>query len=345
MKSLSKALCVFVASLTFGLLIVGCGNKNKAAQQSNNKLGLKSPIVIKYSHVQSTNSPTHKAMTWLNDYLKKNSDGMVSMEIYPSGQLYNDKTEIDAIVTGNVDMISTYMSKLTSVDQSAQFALAPYLFSNVDEMEEFYTSEQARPLYNKIEDLGIKVVDVMFGGEQYFMSNGASIAKISGFRGKKVREGGGAMTNALYDSLGASVTTVPFSELYTAMQTKLVDIAVTSVDSAVNIQLQEVLKSVSNYKHQFAPYLIMFNKQKWDSYPPEVQKLLSQGLKEARKQQLEYTEEDCDKALQTIKKTCEFHEATPEEIAELKAKWDPITAKYVSKEWLNAISDFKKNKK
>ena len=126
-------------------------------------------------------------------------------------------------------MVSTYMSKLTSVDTDTQYCLAPYLFNDVYEMESFYTSEYAQPLYEKINALGLKVVDVMFGGEQYFMSNGDSIRNTDGFQGKEVREGGGAMTQALYDALGASVTTVSFNELYTAMQTKLVDIAVTSI--------------------------------------------------------------------------------------------------------------------
>ena len=189
--------------------------------------------------------------------------------------------------------------------------------------------------------LGLKVVNVMFGGEQYFMSNGDSIRTIDGFKGKKVREGGGDMTKALYDALGASVTTVSFNELYTAMQTKMVDIAVTSIDSAVNIQLQETLKSVSAYKIQYAPYLIMFNQQKWDSYPENVQQLITDGLELARVKQLEYTNEGCAAAIETVKAACDFYEASDEEIVQLKALWQPIVEQYVDSSWIDAVNAYR----
>ena len=142
-----------------------------AVTDDSNPLGLDEKITISYSHVQSTSSPTHLAMEDFGKYLEQQSNGWVTLEIFPAGQLYNDATEIDAVVGGNIDMVSTYMSKLTSVDTDTQYCLAPYLFNDVYEMESFYTSEYAQPLYEKINALGLKVVDVMFGGEQYFMDS------------------------------------------------------------------------------------------------------------------------------------------------------------------------------
>lgn len=350
-----KRLFAMLLALVMVLSLVACGSKEgekepeKEPEQNqeetnvtdDNPLGLDEKITISYSHVQSTTSATHRAMEDFGKYLEEQSNGWVTLEIFPAGQLYNDATEIDAIVGGNIDMVSTYMSKLTSVDTATQYCLAPYLFDNVDEMEAFYTSEYAQPLYENISKLGIKVVNVMFGGEQYFMSNGDSVRTIDGFNGKKVREGGGDMTKALYSALGASVTTVPFNELYTAMQTKLVDIAVTSIDSAVSIQLQEVLKSVSSYKIQFAPYLIMFNQSKWDSFPASLQQVITDGLEMARVKQLEYTNEGCAAAIETVKAACDFYEATDEEIAELKALWQPIVEQYVDSSWIDAVAAFR----
>ena len=140
---------------------------------------------------------------------------------------------------------------------------------------------------------------------------------------------------------GASVTTVSFNELYTAMQTKLVDIAVTSIDSAVNIQLQEVLESVSAYKIQYAPYLIMFNQAVWDSSPEALQNVIEEGLEMAREKQLEYTDETCAAAIELVKSSCDFYEASDEEIAELKALWQPIVEVYVSSKWIDAIAEFR----
>lgn len=345
-----KRFFALMLALVMTLSLVACGSKTEGTTNDgetttttteDNPLGLTEKVTISYSHVQSTTSATHRAMEDFGAYLAEKSNGWVTLEIFPAGQLYNDSTEIDAIVGGNIDMVSTYMSKLTSVDTAMQYCLAPYLFDNVEEMEGFYTSEYAQPLYEKINALGLKVVNVMFGGEQYFMSNGDSIKTIDGFQGKKVREGGGEMTKALYGALGASVTTVSFNELYTAMQTKLVDIAVTSIDSAVSIQLQEVLKSVAAYKIQYAPYLIMFNQKTWDSYPEALQQVIADGLELARQKQLEYTNEGCAAAIETVKASCEFYEASDEEIAELKAVWQPIVEQYVDSSWIEAVAAYR----
>ena len=121
----------------------------------------------------------------------------------------------------------------------------------------------------------------------------------------------------------------------------MVDIAVTSIDSAVNIQLQETLKSVSAYKIQYAPYLIMFNQQKWDSYPENVQQLITDGLELARVKQLEYTNEGCAVAIETVKAACDFYEASDEEIAQLKALWQPIVEQYVDSSWIDAVNAYR----
>lgn len=359
MKKINRVLA-FALSLTMLIVLAaGCSSQSggnssapspagnsatggtSSADDSGNPLGLAQKIVISYSHVQSTTSPTHRAMEDFGKYLEEQSGGWVTLEIFPAGQLYNDATEIDAIVGGNIDMVSTYMSKLTSIDTATQYCLAPYLFESADEMEAFYTSEYAEPLYANINALGLNVVNVMFGGEQYFMSNGDSVQTIDGFQGKKVREGGGTMTQALYNALGASITTVPFNELYTAMQTNLVNIAVTSIDSAVSIQLQEVLKSVSSYKIQYAPYLIMFNQATWDSYPEALRTVITDGLEMARVKQLAYTEEGCAAAIETVKAVCDFYEASDAEIEELRDLWQPIVEEYVDSSWIDAINAFK----
>lgn len=124
------------ALLLATVMVVGltaCGSKTTPDADSqpgtevsdDNPLGLAEKITISYSHVQSTSSATHRAMEDFGNYMNEKSNGWVTLEIFPAGQLYNDSTEIDAIVGGNIDMVSTYMSKLTSVDTATQYCLAP----------------------------------------------------------------------------------------------------------------------------------------------------------------------------------------------------------------------------
>ena len=119
-----KRLFALLLAAVMVMSLAACGGKTDPTVEEpagtqtsdDNPLGLSEKITISYSHVQSTSSATHRAMEDFGNYLNEKSNGWVTLEIFPAGQLYNDSTEIDAIVGGNIDMVSTYMSKLTSVD-------------------------------------------------------------------------------------------------------------------------------------------------------------------------------------------------------------------------------------
>lgn len=88
----------------------------------------------------------------------------------------------------------------------------------------------------------------------------------------------------------------------------------------------------------------MFNQAVWDSYPEALQNVIEEGLEMAREKQLEYTDETCAAAIELVKSSCDFTEASVEEIAELKALWQPIVEEYVSSKWIDAIAEFREAK-
>lgn len=85
----------------------------------------------------------------------------------------------------------------------------------------------------------------------------------------------------------------------------------------------------------------MFNQAVWDSYPEALQNVIEEGLEMAREKQLEYTDETCAAALEVLRAAVIFTEASDEEIAELKALWQPIVEEYVSSKWIDAIAEFR----
>lgn len=316
-----------------GFVFLGAG---VALAASNEK------VVIKYSHVQSPTSPTGLAAEFLKKYLEEKSSGRITMEIFPSGQLYNDNTEIDALISGNVDLLSTYMGKMTGLDPSLQFCLAPFIFDSPEQMLAFYGDEGNKAVvYKKIAAQDIEVLSVFFAGSQYFMSNAKKITSPEDLKGMKVREGGGRMIAALYSAVGASVTTVAYSDLYTAMQTKLVDAVVTSIDGAVAIKLQETIKFVSLFDHILAPYVMMVNRTKFNSYDEETQTIITDGLKAAQAFQLEKIYELTKKGMDEMKTSCEFYQPTQEEKDAFKKVWNPIVAEFVDSDVSSAIERFK----
>lgn len=334
---------ILVASL---FVLVSCGSKSDTSGSSSSQGGSdpEEQIVIKYSHVQGISTPTHQAAEWLKNYLEENSDGRVTMEIYPSGQLYDDSTEIDAISAGNIDMISTQASKLTSLDPDMQCSIVPYLFSSAEEMLDFYSDPDVQDLiFQKLDSAGIEVLGAFYSGDMYlWTNNGVAINKLEDLKGLQMRETASPMTSAMYSALGTNLVSISYSELYTGMQNKVADACTTTIDGVTGIQLQEVLTNASNIKHQFTPYLIQFNAQKFNSYPEDVQALIREGIAKASEYQLELVREVGEEGMALCTEAgLKYNEMSDSEIERLKALWDEVCADYLSDTWKQALDVYR----
>lgn len=342
---------LLVSCLLTGCL-TGCGSSSSPAggnestvAQSEDSSDAK--YVIRYSHVQSTSTPTHQAMEWLKGWLEEQSDGAVTMEIYPAGQLYDDSSEIDAITAGNIDMISTYISKLTTLDTAMQYSIAPFLFDSTEQMLACYTDPDVQSvLFKKLNDQGITVMGAFYGGDTMLFSGNREIKTPADFAGFKVRENGGAMVEEQYSVMDASVVTIAYAELYTAIQSGLADAVCTTLDGVTGIALQEVLAHGLDLGHQQACYLIQFNTDTFNSYPQEVQDLIREGIGLASQKQLEICQENRAGYIDEIESAgCEIHEATDDEKEAFKKIWEPVSDKYLPEEWIETISNFKSSYK
>lgn len=352
MKRGKKVVAVMCAGMLAATGLAGCSSGSGAEGTSAGTQAAgggaesgsgEAKYVIQYSHVQSTSTPTHQAMEWLKGWLEEQSNGEVTMEIYPAGQLYNDSTEIDAITAGNIDMISTYISKLTTLDTDLQYTIAPFLFDSPEQMLACYSDPDVQSvLFQNLSAQGITVLGAMYGGDVMLFAGKQEIHTPEDFAGFKVRENGGAMVQEQYSAMDASVVTVEYSELYTAMQSGLADAVCTTLDGVTGIALQEVLTDALNLDHQMACYLVQFNTDTFNSYPQEVQDLIREGVKLASEKQLEICMESRADYISDIEAGgCTVHDATDEEKAAFREIWDPITEKYVPAEWMDAINTFK----
>lgn len=351
MKKTKKVFAALFTCLFAAAAMAGCGGGKAdapspadAAGDSAKEQGAAAPkYIIRYSHVQSTSTPTHQSMEWLKGWLEENSDGEVTMEIYPAGQLYDDSSEIDAITAGNIDMISTYISKLTTLDTNMQYTIAPYLFDSTEQMLACYSDPEVQSvLFKNLEAQGITVLGGLYGGDCMLFSGNKEIRTPADFKGFKVRENGGAMVQEQYSVMDASVVTVSYSELYTAIQSGLADAVCTTLDGVTGIALQEVLSSGLNLEHQQACYLVQFNTDTFNSYPQEVQDLIREGVKLASEKELEICKANREGYISDIEAGgCVIHNATEEEEEAFREIWAPISEKYLPEEWITVINDFK----
>ena len=343
-KLVSLFLCLV---MVFALAACGKQKTPSTPDGNNNTDGEKKPTyVIQYSHVQSESTPTHRAMLWLKDYLEEQTDGDMTMEIYPAGQLYNDSTEVDAIIAGNIDMTSTNIPKLTSLDPDLEYAVAPYLFDNTRQMLAFYNSDACAPVFTKLNDVGITVLGGYYNGYHLYFSTKKVIDTPESWKGLNCRDSGGNMVKDMYKATGTSMVSISYGDLYTGMDSGMADMVNTSIDGVTGIALQDILSYGIDLDQQQCVYLVQVNTNFFNSLPTEYQEILREGVHKAADYEFEICESERDTEIAKIEAAgCTVVNATEEQKDAFKAVWQPVVDQYITDTWKNTVAEFKANYK
>lgn len=149
------------------------------------------------------------------------------------------------------------------------------------------------------------------------------------FKGIKMRCGNNVQCQAM-SVLGASGVSMPFGEVYMALQTGVIDGTITGIDVAVDRKFFEVAKYVTKQNMIFGVFVLLMNKETWNSLPPDLQKLIEKTAQDVNVAEMErrYNEE---KTLVSTyeKRGGEFYSVSKEEFDKWRQLIRPASEKYV----------------
>ena len=132
-----------------------------------------------------------------------------------------------------------------------------------------------------------------------------------------------------FKTLGANAVPMPFSELFSALETKTVDGQENPYNTILSSKFYEVQKHIVISNHQYNPQSVLISKKFWDGLTAEQQKWVTQAALEAAKYQRAQARGAVASAVDTLKKNgMQVTEFSPVELAKLRDKLRPVTAKY-----------------
>ena len=284
------------------------------------------PIVIKFSHVVSTEAPKGKAALLFKELAEKYTDGRVKVEVYPNSSLYKDKEELEALQLGSVQMLAPSISKFgpLGVREFDVFDL-PFLMNDDAHARQMMASPMMGDLNKKLEAKGILPLAYWDNGAHVYTCNRPLILP-DDFRGLKMRIQGSKAQEAVTRELGAIPQTIAFGELYQALQTGVVD-GEDNVPSNVWTQkFYDVQKHLTVSNHGRLTYAMVTNKTFWNALPDDVRTALDRAVKESTDFFNETAAKDNADALEKIKAAgkTEIHLLTEAEKKAWIAKLMPV---------------------
>jgi C4-dicarboxylate-binding protein DctP len=240
-----------------------------------------SPVVIKFSHVVAEQTPKGQASLKFKEVAEKKLPGKVTVQVFPSSQLFGDAKELEALLLGDVQFIAPSVSKFDRYTKKIQVFDLPFLFSDTAAVDRFQAGTQGHGLLNAMVDRGIRGLGYWHNGMKQLSTNKDKLVRPEDVKGLKFRIQPSDVLEAQFRALGANPQKMAFAEVYQALQTGVVDGQENSWSNIYSQKFHEVQKTIAETNHGVIDYMVVTNAKWWDGLAPDMRKGLSEAMAEA----------------------------------------------------------------
>jgi TRAP-type transport system periplasmic protein len=324
---MSKKISLLIFILVIVLVLI-FGSSTLMAQKN------KPEIVLRYSDVQAPVDSETMAAEKFAEIVYEKSNGLIEIQVYPSGQLGNMQQNIEALQMGAIEIARTNPGWIADVGvKSMNLLVLPYLFTSLDHANEVLEGEVGKILLESVNemDIGLKALGYyqpssrhMFFAKDVIKNE---LAKVSDVKGLKIRVPTNDLAIDMIEAIGASPTPIAYAELYSALQTGIVDGAENPLKGYYNIGFYEVAPYFVRSMHQFEPSVVLFSERHWNNLSPENQVLIQESFNEACEYYKEINKQELIEIEEKLKEEgIKFYDL--ENIEEWQEKMKPLHEKY-----------------
>ncbi|MDM0044301.1 TRAP transporter substrate-binding protein [Variovorax dokdonensis] len=283
------------------------------------------PRLIRFGYGLNENSNQGRAAKFMAQQIEKNSGGKMKMRAIGAAALGPDTQMQQALIGGAQEMMVGSTATLVGITKEMALWDTPFLFNNAKEADAILDGPVGQKVMDKLQEKGLVGLVYWENGFRNLTNSKHPVAKAEDLGGIKLR----VMQNNVYlDSfklLGANAIPLPFSELFSALETKTVDGQENPYNTILSSKFYEVQKYLSVTNHVYSPWIILASKKWWDGLSKDEQKVLLDAAVAARDFERKDTREEGAKALADLKaKGMQINEVPASEVARMREKLAPV---------------------
>jgi len=313
-----------IAALAAGIIAAACGSA-----LAQDKLALKA------SDVHPEGYPTVAAVEHMGKKLSDATKGRLSIAMYPAMQLGGEKEAIEQAQVGAIAFARVSVGALGPVVDDLNVFNLPYVFRNTAHMEEVIDGPIGHELLDKISNSGKGLIGLcwMDAGARNFYDTKKPIKDLADLKGMKIRVMGNPMFVAMANSMGANGVPLGYDQVFSALQTGVVDGAENNPPSFVFDNHYQVAKYYTIDEHLIVPEVLVMSKKIWDSLSKDDQSLIVKFARAAQMDERtlwkEYEQKAMEKAKAAGIQIIPVSDAEKKKFQEsVKPVWDKYGPKY-----------------
>lgn len=281
------------------------------------------------SFVQPKDHPQGLSLERFAELVGKNSEGKMKVRIFPSGTLGGDAMVISTLQGGTIAMTLVATSLLGSQIKEFSMIDLPYLFNNFKEADAVLDGAIGKRLNEKLPSKGLIGLSYWDHGFRNMTNSRRPIGKLEDFKGLKVRVLQLPLYIDMFNTLGSNAVPMPYPELYTGMETRVIDGQENTFSSIETAKFYEVQKYVSTTRHVYQSMILLFSKKIWDQLSGDEQKILMDAAAATQPYNRKLSRDADAKALETLKsKGMIVTDFPPESVAQMRERLKPVFDKY-----------------
>lgn len=291
---------------------------------------------LKYAHFQPAkdDQPKHVAALAFKDYVEKATKGSIKVEIYPAGQFGKDSETMEGLKLGTLEMAVVHDGAVASVYKPIGVLGIPFLYENHEHAWRVYDSPWKDAFSNDmIKKTGIRMLGLADNGVRHFTNSLRPIHKPADMKGMKIRVQPSPVYKTLVESLGASPSAIPWAELPTALQSKVVDGEENGVTNILAASLYQYQKYAILDGHVWSVHAYLVNERFYKGLTDVERKAIDEGTLKAIAIHRKMTSDQDKNAKAILEKVgMEVYAPTAAEVGEFRKLAQPPVRQWAESE-------------
>jgi len=262
---------MMVLALVWGMTFLFAGVSLTAA----------APIVMRLAETHPQDYPTTKGDYEFARLVKERSNGRIVVEVFHSKQLGEERAVIEQVQLGAIDMTRVSISAVSAFVRDLDAFQLPYLYRDAAHMWKVLDGPIGQEILKKHEAFNFVGVGWFEGGSRNFYTK-RQVKTVGDLKGMKIRVQQAPLMVGMVEALGAVATPLPYGEVYSALQTGVVDGAENNWPSYLTTSHFEVAKYFIVDEHTRVPEITVGSKKVFDRLSKEDRALILKAMKDAQ---------------------------------------------------------------
>jgi len=259
------------------------------------------PVSLKLAHGLNADHPVHKAMVFMGERLAELSSDQLGLDIYPNGQLGNERQLIELLQIGAVAMTKVSTISMEGFSPSMKLFSIPYLFTDNDHFWRVLNSDLGRDLLDTLHGQRLQGLGYYDAGSRSFYMTNAPVRTPADLKGLKVRVLPSRTSIEMVEALGGSATPISWGELYTALQQGVVDGAENNPPSYYLSRHYETAKYYTLDEHTAVPDLVIMSRPVFEALSEQSRDWIRQAMAASVTYQRKLWDEASKDALEKVR--------------------------------------------